>query len=157
VNQVPTASGVVGSGGRHRNLDLIHRTAPGEYEFIELKVGSDTPLYAAMEAVSYGLIYLCSRLNCEALGYAPANMLLSASRVELKVLAPALFYIRCRRPDELCALQGKLDSGLRRLVASAERLQGLDMSFSFEAFPDECEGTTELQVHDLLARRDRMC
>jgi hypothetical protein len=47
VNQVPTASGLVGSGERQRNLDLVHRLSETQYDLIELKVGSDTPLYAA--------------------------------------------------------------------------------------------------------------
>ena len=48
VNQVPVASGLAGSGDRRRAIDLVHRCGNGWYEFIELKVGSDTPLFGAM-------------------------------------------------------------------------------------------------------------
>lgn len=50
VNQVPTASGLVSAtSDRSRNLDLVYRLAPDRFEFIELKIESDNPLYAAIE------------------------------------------------------------------------------------------------------------
>jgi hypothetical protein len=55
VNQVPTASGLWNaSADTHRNIDLVHRLGPKQYEFIELKVETDTPLKAAMESLIYG-------------------------------------------------------------------------------------------------------
>src|SRR5690349_862298 len=43
VNQVPTASGLFqASRDKSRNIDLVRRVAARSYEFIELKVHSDT-------------------------------------------------------------------------------------------------------------------
>jgi hypothetical protein len=153
VNQIPTASGVMGSQERHRNLDLAHRIACGEYEFIELKVSSDTPLYAAMEILCYGLIYLCSRRYATTLGYRADNELLRASRAELKVLAPLAYYADRGRRDELWRLQEKLHAGLESLLSGRCANLGVQMGFRFEAFPDECAWETEQQVLALLERR----
>lgn len=60
-NMIPVASGVlpdVEEGGRR--IDLARQCDPGWFEFIELKLGDhcDTPLYAAVEILGYGLIYI---------------------------------------------------------------------------------------------------
>jgi hypothetical protein len=157
VNQVPTASGVMGSQERHRNLDLVHRFARGEYEFVELKVDSDTPLYAAMEILCYGLIYLCSRQYASTLGYTVYNELLRASRVKLKVLAPLAYFADRGRRGELCRLQEKLHTGLGALLTGRCANLGFRMGFRFEAFPDECAWETEEQVLTLLERRYPLC
>lgn len=44
-----------------RAIDLVHRIAPGHFEFIELKTGSNTPLYAAFEILGYGLSWCLAR------------------------------------------------------------------------------------------------
>ncbi len=93
VNQVPTLSGVMDSTSeRHCNLDLVHRAGEGRYEFIELKIDSDNPVYAAAELVKYALVYVFSRRHAEELGYAAENELLRARAVRLRVLAPAAYY-----------------------------------------------------------------
>ena len=70
VNQVPTASGLVDpSADGSRRIDLVHKCGDKEYEFIELKVGSDTPLYAAMEILKYGVLYIFAREHEEASKY----------------------------------------------------------------------------------------
>ncbi|MEP6967163.1 MAG: hypothetical protein ABI906_03705, partial [Pseudomonadota bacterium] len=47
-NQMPTASGLMTSThDRQRNVDLVQRLTSDRFAFIELKVASDTPLYAA--------------------------------------------------------------------------------------------------------------
>jgi hypothetical protein len=153
VNQVPTASGVMGSGERHRNIDLAHRIESDHFEFIELKINSDSPLYAAMEILSYGLIYLLSREHRTTLGYAAHNSLLRASCIELKVLAPLSFYADLGRREELGRLQEKLQAGLQALLTGRCAKLGLAMSFWFEAFPDECCWETPAEVEDLLHRR----
>jgi hypothetical protein len=57
INQVPTASGLTSSlGGKHCNIDLVHRLPDETCEFIELKYDCDTPLFAAFEVLKYGLL-----------------------------------------------------------------------------------------------------
>jgi hypothetical protein len=61
-NQVPVASGLAGfSAERRRAIDLVHQKAPGHFQFIELKVGSDTPLYAAVEIIGYACLWRRAR------------------------------------------------------------------------------------------------
>jgi hypothetical protein len=102
-NQVPIASGLVGvDADRRRCIDLVHkyedRCAPCQdaYEFIELKtsVASGTPLYAAMEILKYGVVYLFCRTDSEVSKFlAPGNHgLLDAKYIGLRVLAPEKFY-----------------------------------------------------------------
>jgi hypothetical protein len=48
-NQVPVASGlIVGAADRRRAIDLVHKRGERHFELIELKIASDTPLYAAL-------------------------------------------------------------------------------------------------------------
>lgn len=130
VNQVPTASGVDSTGGKHC-IDLIHRDR-GVFTFIELKVKSDHPLYAAFEIIKYGMVYIFSRIHTEQLGYQVKNKeLLRANEVRLQVLAPPAFYaaesIKWLRSLELC-----LNNGLE--VFAQKELQ-IPMSFNFFVFP----------------------
>src|SRR5271157_41700 len=79
VNQVPTASGLMTSTNeRHCDIDLAHRVSEGEFEFIELKYGSDTPVFAAFEILKCGLLYLFSRKHAAELGYEPKKEFLKA-------------------------------------------------------------------------------
>lgn len=130
-NQMPTASGLVTSHERKRNIDLVHRVGPRAFEFIELKVGSDTPLFAAMEILKYGMNYLYSRRHRERLGYQEDGQApLWADTVHLRVLAPAGYY----RGFELGWLEGFLNRGLGALLDPA--LDGaLTMDVRFEKFP----------------------
>jgi hypothetical protein len=124
-NQVPIASGVAGSSAERRcAIDLVHQRGPGHFELIELKVASDTPLYAAIEIISYTCIWLLSRID-RAQGAGP---LLSADRIDARVLAPTSYYPRY----DLRALEVQLDHELRALGAA----YGVDLSFGFESFPD---------------------
>ena len=84
-NQVPVASGLGSdTGDRRRALDLVRRVGAGHYEFIELKIGSNTPLSAAVELLGYACLWLLAR------GDPPATEreLLNARKVDLRVLAP---------------------------------------------------------------------
>jgi hypothetical protein len=94
VNQVPTASGLLdGSSEKLCNIDLVHRVAAAEYEFIELKHDGGTPLYAAFEILKYGLLYVFSRRCAEQLGYSDASKeILGARLVHLRVVAPYAYY-----------------------------------------------------------------
>lgn len=99
-----------------RNVDLAHRDRPGEYSLYKLKVGVDTPLYAAIEILVRGLVYLFTRLHMNELGYDPkAKELLAAQTVHLRVLAPTVFYAGV----DLAWLEESLDGGLTHLTATA--------------------------------------
>jgi len=122
-NQVPVASGVAGSfAERRRAIDLVQQKGPGWFQFIELKVASDTPLFAAIEIISYVCIWLVSR------GSRPVGELLGASRINAVVLAPESYYARF----QLTPLQQTLDAEMAALGAE----HGVTLGFAFEAFPD---------------------
>ncbi len=136
-NQVPTASGLVHPrNDKHRNLDLIHMCRKGEYEFIELKVESNTPLYASMENLLYGLLYVFCRRNEKSqidLGESDATKgqrdLLNADLIHLRVLAPFEYYEGCN----LEWLEKKITVGLRQM-GEKWRLP-FRMDFEFQYFP----------------------
>ena len=135
VNQVPTCAGLVGSGEKSRNIDLIHRHLDqGIYSFIELKVDSDQPIFAAMEILKYGLIYVFWREHLQELselGFPTADReLLKARHVSLEVLAPSPYY----QDGSLEWLASAIDKGLSGFLGKRADL-GFTMSFQFQAFP----------------------
>ncbi len=129
VNQVPVASGLTQSAGGRRAIDLVHRCGDGWYEFIELKVGEGggTPLFAAMEILQYGVLYIFSRENARTLGYKEAGIL-GATGIHLKVLAPASYY----EGYDLLWLEESINSGLARFLARGEHGFEFEMDFKFE-------------------------
>jgi hypothetical protein len=139
VNQVPTSSGLTGPRyDKVRNIDLVHNLAHGVWELIELKVNSDTPLYAAMEILQYGLLFLFSRRHQQELQYDTSKELLQATQIHLKVLAPSRYYIsnRAGAPYQLQWLEESLNEGLQQFVDGSQQAP-LQMDFQFEAFsPD---------------------
>lgn len=143
-NQVPVASGVAGAQAeRRRAIDLVHQRGPGHFELVELKVASDTPLYAAFEIIGYTCIWLLSRLDLSA----PDNPLLTAQAIDAVVLAPTAFYA----PYRLDALRLQLHDDLQRLGHE----HGVALSFRFEAFPDHLANPpwTDEQLAHLLDSR----
>lgn len=121
-NQVPVASGVAGpSRERRRAIDLVCEKGRDWFEFIELKVASDTPLYAAIEIIGYTCIWLVSREGA-------VGALLAARRIDAVVLAPQSYYARYR----LNPLQNLLHQELQFLGQQ----NGVELSFSFQSFPD---------------------
>jgi hypothetical protein len=129
-NQMPTASGLVTSGERQRNIDLVFRRDLREFEFIELKVGSDTPLFAAIEILKNGMTYLFSRRHRDRLGYRERDQSpLWADVVHLQVLAPVDYFYEYNF--------GWLERFLNRSLAALldPTLDGsLHMDFRFERF-----------------------
>lgn len=127
VNQVPVASGLTSSAGGRRAIDLIHRAADGWYEFFELKVDhrGGTPLFAAMEILQYGVLYIFSRANAPKLGYTKAGML-DAKGIRLRVLAPANYYA----PYDLRWVEKSINGGLSSFLG--DRF-GFEMDFKFES------------------------
>jgi len=109
-NQMPTASGLAGSyAGKTANVDLVRRDGPDAYSFIELKVERDTPLFAAIEILKYGLLFVWSKNNYEKLGYdLDEQPVLAADIVTLRVLAPASYYARYNVTNLAVALQDGL-------------------------------------------------
>jgi hypothetical protein len=138
VNEVPTASGLTSSHALKRaNIDLVHRIRPACYEFIELKIVSNHPLYAAIEILRSGLLYIHARANQEQMKYSSIdNELLKADEVRLRVLAPDHYYCGY----DLGWFEKKLSAGIAQFVAAAvqtSQLRGsrLKVNFKFTAFP----------------------
>lgn len=132
VNQAPTSSGFVGQwADKHRNIDLIHRCEDGAYEFIELKVESDTPLYAAMEILQNAVLYIFSRENERKMewGSDKQELLRIATVIHLRVLAPCSYY----EGYNLDWLEVNICNGLKTFLAG--RTPKLQMDFRFDAFP----------------------
>lgn len=131
VNQVPTASGLVSASvDRSRNLDLVYRSAPARFEFIELKVESDNPLYAAMEILKSGVLYIFARssFSSTAQGSSP---ILNAKTVHLRVLAPSNYY----RGYRFDWLETALTIGLQNAITKRVLNPPCTMDFMFNAFP----------------------
>jgi hypothetical protein len=97
-------------------------------------------LFAALEILEYGALYVFSRVEAKALGYEPGfSDLLEAQRIRLRVLAPRSFYEfktrGGRRPYQLDWLGRTLQSATRHL---AQRIGGgFHMDFGFDVFPDD--------------------
>ena len=93
-NQVPTSSGLCGSAqDKRRAIDLVYKNGFKEYTFFELKIASDTPLFAAMEILIYGILYMFTRQHIEELGYDNGEkVLLGAQTIHLRTLAPRKYY-----------------------------------------------------------------
>ena len=124
-NQMPTASGLTGPARDKRAaVDLVLREDPTTYSLIELKVNSDTPLFAAIEIVKYGLLFVWSKVNQNALGYdQKLQPVLAANTVNLRVLAPSDYYSNF----DLTNLASALNRGL---VEFGEQ-HGLRLKFEF--------------------------
>ena len=93
-NQVPTCSGVFGPDADHRrSIDIVERTGSRSFDFIELKIRSDTPIFAALEVLDYGVLYAFSRIYARSLNYNPGcSEIIDAHEIGLRVLAPTQFY-----------------------------------------------------------------
>ncbi len=112
-NQIPTASGLTQANESFRTIDIVERLDPQSYRFIELKVESDTPSYAAVELMLYGILYVQCRKHWS---FAfETRELMDAKSIELAVMAPEPFF-DIRHSRETLA-DGKLfiESGLNHL------------------------------------------
>jgi hypothetical protein len=89
--QMSTTSGIQGSYlNKRRAIDLVRKTAPDQYAFIELKVNSDNPLYAAFEILGYALAYQHARShNWQGTGH---HNVMRAKEINLVVLGPREWY-----------------------------------------------------------------
>jgi len=92
---------------------LVRRRAPGEYEFVELKVGSDTPSYAASEVLQYAALYAFARRPYADLERTRRE-LLQAHTIHLRALAPRAFYEK----ERVDALASRISAGLAGFCAT---------------------------------------
>ena len=143
VNQVPVCNGL-GQGANACRIDLAFRAQEKEYELIELKFGleeanpgSDHPLYAAMEILRYGLLYLLFRRESLLTN---KHHLLQAENIRLVVLAPVAWYRFNTRAESTEAfkfdwLEKSITDGLQAYL-NDEPIDLLTMGFRFEALSD---------------------
>jgi len=115
-NQMPIASGLVSSiDDRRRAIDLVHRhdRSGKRYDFVELKIDSDTPLFALMEILRYGNVYLVLRESRDWLPeVSRALPVFNAEHVGLRVLAPKIYYGNLN----LYWLQEKINLALPQII-----------------------------------------
>ena len=139
--QMSTSSGLrSGVRDSRRSIDLVQKVQENEYRFIELKVGSDQPLYAIFEVLGYGLLYLLARQH-KRIGAGTHNVM-TASRIELVVLGPSSWF-NCKRSRKGPAsrfdfgwLEDRINDGLLEEVR-ARRCDGLkEMRVHSAAFDD---------------------
>jgi hypothetical protein len=143
-NQIPVASGLVlGASDGRRAIDLGQRRGEGHYELIELKIASDTPLFAAVELLGYASLWLLARKDPPATR--PA--LLAAERIDLRVLAPAAFYASF----DLRGLERRVGEGL----AVLGNRQGLSLTFAYDVLPAALSAAALPVRDDLLHEVER--
>ncbi len=131
-NSIPTASGLVNTGGRQMDIDLGHRITGG-FVFIELKIQSNDPYDAAVQMLRYGATYLLYRLEPELASRFRGNEMLKAKRIVLEVLAPDHYY---RSADiDLSEFEAQCDQQVQKFAG--EYVGALDLSFRYAAFPPE--------------------
>jgi len=124
-NQVPVSSGLIpAAGDGRRAIDLVRRLGNSHFELIELKIRSDTPLFAAIEIIVYGCLWLIARNDKPT----RPSALLDADNIDLCVLAPAAYYARYSLGD----LTTALDAGVRALGKRG----GVKLSFTFKCLDD---------------------
>lgn len=144
-NQIPVASGLIeGASDGRRAIDLVHRDSDRRFELIELKIASDTPLYAAVELLGYASAWLLARADPPA----RPSVLLEAEHLDLRVLAPAPYYA----PFDLKNLGATLNNSVRSL---GERC-GVSLSFGFDVLPGELSHSPlpdDATLLDLLSKR----
>jgi hypothetical protein len=136
-NAVPTSSGLCGP--RHDkacNIDLAYSACRDEYTFCELKWNANTPVFAAVEIIRYGLLNLFSRLKREKMGYpADHSPMLTAHTVHLRVLGPSAYFHKDN--VNLGWLEVKLNDGLGHYVTQFKNEAGVKLDFAFESFSDD--------------------
>jgi hypothetical protein len=147
-NEMPVASGLYGSNAHRRAaIDLVHRGNPETFTFIELKVSSDTPLYAAIEILAYGLLFVWSRDHAAELNYdLEGQPVLKANEVTFEVLAPDEYFERF----DLSAIASSLNAGLKSFGED----HGMQLGFSFRSLgPTNTIFSDEANLADLVKSR----
>lgn len=145
-NQMPIASGLVHSDhDRRRAIDLVHKYGADSkcYDFIELKIDSDTPLFALMEILLYGLIYLVLRKER---GWLPEpsqqRQVFSARFIGLRVLAPKAYFDQYG----LSLIEDELTLALSKIIEGLQLEDSLVMEISSHCLPEGW--STSVKTHE---------
>lgn len=145
-NQVPVISGIAGARAYKRQaIDLVHRLSDGSFAFVELKIAANTPLYATIEVLLYGLFWLLSRQCKTLLGYS-ANPILDTPKLQLGILAPTTFYAGLTSSE--------FASAINRGVCALGVRNGVGMSFHQMAFPQDFDWPASIGDQELLSWLD---
>lgn len=142
--QISTASGVDTRqdgkrtrGNRRRAIDLVYDQGNGGFSFVELKVSSDSPIYALFEILGYGLAYWHSRQEKPTHGI-KASRLMVAEKIDLVVLGPDCWYrenasgVVTEHQFALDRLVKQLNIGLAELTQGEPLIQIYCASFSHD-------------------------
>ncbi len=141
-NQIPVCSGLMPEYDEvHRAIDLGRKISDNKFEFIELKfrlengnlTGDRHPLYAALELLEYGMLYLFARAN-ELIE--KSKDLRQAGTVHLVVLGPEAWYSEYNDFQWLAnAINKGLDSLLKTEWCASK--QEVVMSLCFRKINEE--------------------
>ena len=133
-NQVPTASGLISSNSdRKRNIDLAHWDGAETVTLIELKIASDTPIYAAFEIIRNALLLCLSRVHPEQIKAVDPRWR-RASRAHLRVVAPASFYEESGRCRSLAWFEIELDRAIATFGEKLPEHARISIDFGFRIF-----------------------
>lgn len=146
VNQIPVASGLTGAHAMKKAcVDLGHKLRDKHFELIELKWGSDHPIFAAMEIILYGLLYIFARVKLVKLYPKIENALLRGPVfINMQVLAPDSFYLHKKfGAYQLKELERILSNGIAQFAVARVKnpneltVPYLKMDFKFTVFPND--------------------
>jgi hypothetical protein len=130
-NQVPTASGFYRSEGRKRSIDLVFEKNDSTFIFYELKVSptSGEACDAAIELLSYGLLYIFSRTQLNAY---QGLRLMKARTIHLRVIGTYDYYQKQKGKPKgpSLQLQDAISQSVNRFVSVC--LPELKMDFGFD-------------------------
>lgn len=141
--QMSTMSGLFERGTHQRRaIDLVHRMSPDEFAFIELKIKSNSPVFAAFEILGYGLAYCHARQHPDVHSSASKHDVLRARRIRLVVLAPSEWYqfnLRAGPPQSfrLKELAAAFNASLENLRVHLALPDLRALTFEFRQFKDE--------------------
>lgn len=151
VNQVPAASGLTKANDKRCSVDIVHRQSEDEFDFIELKAlenakvssGQQTPLFASMEILKYGLLlHYCKQHRKSLFPRGIENKpILKATRIHLEVLMTPNCYLDSTKagPFRIAWLNQLIADGLTHLNRQRNSsLSGneVQFDFSFKRFPE---------------------
>ena len=143
--QMPIAYNLYGQNfNNSSNVDLVRSYDDGIFDLIELKIGSNHPVFAAVEILQYGLAYMASREGAVEIGYKEIPEIFNAREIHLCVLAPPEFY----GDYNFHWLQAALNGALEQFSSQ----KGYLMTFDFNILNldwDPTHAPTELQLQDI--------
>ncbi len=139
-NQIPTSSGLVRSGAdRKRNVDLAHWNGIDEVTMIELKIASDTPVYAAFEIVRNALLLCLARSSGGKIKVVSEKQWLRHGlTANLRVLAPREYY----KGFSLGWFEHELNSA----VCTFGKTHDIAMNFHFRQFDQSPTSADDLKT-----------